>query len=158
MNRTILLLFCGGVLAGFAAWGKGGSHAGSAHAAVSPSHSSNSSSYATSSGSHGASRGKAASHGVSPRRSPSHLSSSASSGSVKRDFHGRIARSEAAKRSFEKTHPCPATGRSGGSCPGYVVDHIKPLACGGADAPSNMQWQTEAEGKAKDAWERKGCR
>jgi hypothetical protein len=34
--------------------------------------------------------------------------------------------------------------------PGYVVDHIKPLACGGADAPSNTQWQTIAEAKVKD--------
>jgi hypothetical protein len=41
--------------------------------------------------------------------------------------------------------------------PGYVIDHIVPLACGGADAPSNMQWQTVAAAKAKDKWERKGC-
>lgn len=41
--------------------------------------------------------------------------------------------------------------------PGHVVDHIKPLACGGADDPSNMQWQTIAEGKAKDKVERQGC-
>ena len=39
--------------------------------------------------------------------------------------------------------------------PGYVVDHIKPLAKGGADSPSNMQWQSIAEAKAKDKWERK---
>ncbi|MCX7105232.1 MAG: hypothetical protein NTU70_08145 [Methylococcales bacterium] len=31
------------------------------------------------------------------------------------------------------------------------------MACGGADAPSNIQWQSVAEGKAKDKWERKGC-
>jgi hypothetical protein len=36
---------------------------------------------------------------------------------------------------------------------GYVVDHIIPLECGGADDPSNMQWQTIAEGKAKDKTE-----
>lgn len=42
-------------------------------------------------------------------------------------------------------------------CPGYVIDHIKALACGGADAPENMQWQTVAEGKAKDRWELKEC-
>jgi len=42
--------------------------------------------------------------------------------------------------------------------PGYVVDHIIPLACGGADAPTNMQWQTVAAGKMKDRSERKGCR
>jgi hypothetical protein len=41
--------------------------------------------------------------------------------------------------------------------PGYVVDHIVPLACGGADAPSNMQWQSVADGKEKDRIERVGC-
>jgi hypothetical protein len=67
-------------------------------------------------------------------------------------------RSHAARNGFQSTHPCPSTGRSYGACPGYVVDHVKPLACGGADAPYNMQWQTVSEGKAKDKWERKGCR
>lgn len=76
---------------------------------------------------------------------------------VKRTTSGRIERSEAAKRSFEESHPCPATGRTG-SCPGYVVDHVTPLACGGADVPSNMQWQSIAEGKAKDRTERIGCK
>jgi hypothetical protein len=70
---------------------------------------------------------------------------------VPRDRHGRIRRSEAAKRDFERQTGYPH-GR-----PGYVVDHIKPLACGGADDPSNMQWQTTADAKAKDKWERKGC-
>jgi len=42
--------------------------------------------------------------------------------------------------------------------PGYVIDHIVPLACAGADAPSNMQWQTRSEAKAKDKTERQGCR
>jgi len=39
-----------------------------------------------------------------------------------------------------------------------VIDHVKPIACGGADDPSNMQWQTTEAGKAKDRWERTGCR
>jgi hypothetical protein len=39
-----------------------------------------------------------------------------------------------------------------------VVDHITPLACGGTDTPSNMQWQTKAAAAAKDKTERKGCR
>jgi hypothetical protein len=37
------------------------------------------------------------------------------------------------------------------------VDHIIPLACGGPDDPTNMQWQTAAAGKAKDKVERKQC-
>jgi hypothetical protein len=72
------------------------------------------------------------------------------SSSIKRNQHGRIKRSSAAKHAFERQHPCPSTGRTSGRCPGYVVDHVKPLECGGVDAPSNMQWQTVAEGKAKD--------
>jgi hypothetical protein len=69
----------------------------------------------------------------------------------------RIPRSRAARAEFMHQHPCPSTGRRSGACPGYVVDHVKPLACGGADAPSNMQWQTTAAAKAKDKWERIGC-
>lgn len=60
-------------------------------------------------------------------------------------------RSAAAKHQFEV-----ATGHPHG-WKGHVVDHRIPLACGGADAPANMQWQTVAAGKAKDKWERKGC-
>lgn len=69
----------------------------------------------------------------------------------------RIKRSQSAKVEFKYENPCPSTGARKGPCKGYVIDHIKPLACSGADAPSNMQWQTIAEGKAKDKWERKGC-
>jgi hypothetical protein len=76
---------------------------------------------------------------------------------VPRDSHCRIARSEKAKAAFKREHPCPTTGKRSGSCPGYVIDHVKPLACGGADAPSNMQWQTYAESKRKDGRERDGC-
>jgi hypothetical protein len=67
-------------------------------------------------------------------------------------------RSQSAKIEFKHQYPCPATGASTGPCKGYVIDHVKPLACGGADAPSNMQWQTTSESKTKDKWERKGCR
>lgn len=66
------------------------------------------------------------------------------------------ARSYAAKAQFARLHPCPATGKRVPHCPGYVIDHVKPLACGGADAPANMAWQTVADGKAKDRWERSG--
>ena len=64
----------------------------------------------------------------------------------------RIHRSKAAKDDFMRQ-----TGHPHG-WPGHVVDHIVPLACGGSDEPSNMQWQTVEEGKAKDKVERKGCR
>ena len=67
-----------------------------------------------------------------------------------RDSKGRIARSEAAKHDFQKSHPCPATGRASGPCPGYVVDHVVALKRGGADTPNNMQWQTTVAAKAKD--------
>jgi hypothetical protein len=66
-------------------------------------------------------------------------------------------RSAAAKAEFKRAHPCPATGAPSGPCPGWVIDHIKPLACGGPDLPSNMQWQTIEAGKEKDRWERKDC-
>ncbi len=49
-----------------------------------------------------------------------------------------------------RVQPCPATGRTRGACPGFVVDHIVPLKRGGADAPWNMQWQTVRAAKAKD--------
>jgi hypothetical protein len=71
---------------------------------------------------------------------------------VARDSDERIKRSTAAKDEFER-----ATGYAHGR-PGYIVDHVVPLACGGADSPSNMQWQTEAEAKAKDKTERIGCK
>jgi len=77
--------------------------------------------------------------------------------SVQIDKHGKIKRSKAAKGAFERQAPCPSTGKTGGRCPGYVVDHVTALECGGADAPSNMQWQTTADAKAKDKTER-NCR
>jgi hypothetical protein len=72
---------------------------------------------------------------------------------VQRNRHGRIARSEHAKRAFERQHPCPSTGRSPGRCPGYVIDHVRALKRGGPDDPSNMQWQTTEAAKAKDRTE-----
>jgi hypothetical protein len=70
--------------------------------------------------------------------------------SCKRDSRGKIRRSETATRAFRKSHPCPATRKTTGACPGYVIDHVVPLKRGGADDPRNMQWQTTAQAKAKD--------
>ena len=66
---------------------------------------------------------------------------------VERDSHGRIKRSEAAKKEFMRQSGHP------NGWPGHVVDHIIPLKRGGADSPSNMQWQTIEEAKAKNKWE-----
>ena len=67
-----------------------------------------------------------------------------------RDYNGRIKRSTTARRHFRADHPCPATGITTGPCPGFVIDHIQALKHGGADLPSNMQWETKSEAKAKD--------
>jgi hypothetical protein len=66
---------------------------------------------------------------------------------------GAHHRSHAQRAEFQWAYPCPTNGHQAGRCPGYVVDHICPLACGGADRPWNMQWQTKAAAKAKDRWE-----
>jgi hypothetical protein len=70
----------------------------------------------------------------------------------------KINRSSSVKADFQRQHPCPSTGRTTGACKGYVKDHIKALDCGGADAVHNLQWQTVADAKLKDKWERKECR
>src|SRR5207237_5632129 len=54
---------------------------------------------------------------------------------VPRDNNGNIQRSAAARHAFARQTGYP-NGR-----PGYVIDHIKPLARGGADAPSTLKWQ-----------------
>jgi 5-methylcytosine-specific restriction endonuclease McrA len=87
------------------------------------------------------------------QRSRSHTSYSGKhrstySTTAPRDSHGRIKRSSKAKEVFMKRTGYPKGRR------GYVVDHIVPLSKGGADSPSNMQWQTKADAKAKDKWER----
>src|SRR5713226_744500 len=86
------------------------------------------------------------------RSSGSHRATNKRSSSASHNKHGRIKRSAAAKDQFMRESGYPH-GRKG-----YVVDHKIALACGGADSPSNMQWQTKADAKAKDKWERNGCR
>lgn len=66
-------------------------------------------------------------------------------------------RSSTAIKQFKLQNPCPETGATKGSCKGYIIDHVVPLCAGGADHPSNMQWQTVEDAKAKDREERKMC-
>lgn len=79
---------------------------------------------------------------------------------IERDEDGRIIRSAAVLREFQKIHPCPATGSTVGACKGWAIDHIIPLACGGCDAIENLQWlkstiKSCAGRECKDRWERK---
>lgn len=158
--------------------GHGGSHSGGSHTHSSHSHSSGSHSHSSgshsshASGRHSHSEGshnKTSHSSHAPRTHTSHakLSIPRSQHSttqtthhnsnyaqgVTRDSHGKIARSQTAKNDFKKSHPCPSTGKSSGACSGYVIDHVKPLKRGGADAPSNMQWQTKEAAKQKDKTE-----
>lgn len=72
--------------------------------------------------------------------------------------HAAEHRSRAVTQQFQRLHPCPASGRTSGSCPGWVKDHIVPLCAGGRDTAENMQWQTVPAAKAKDRIERRQCR
>lgn len=69
-----------------------------------------------------------------------------------------VERSRAVVAEFKRASPCPATGRSSGACPDFIVDHIQPLCAGGADAAANLQWQTVHQAKQKDREERAMCR
>jgi len=105
-----------------------------------------------SSGSHSSTYSTTSCHSSSSSH-PSTGSHSKATPGVHRDSHGKIARDPRQTNAFKKEHPCPSTGKTSGSCPGYVIDHINPLKRGGADTPSNMQWQTEGAAKQKDKWE-----
>ena len=118
-----------------------GSHSTSTHStSVARSHSTSAPTIST---------GRAAS---SPKNATSHPRQNKTQG-VRRNSKGRIARDPKQKAAFEKTHPCPSTGKSHGACPGYVVDHIRPLKRGGADRSENMQWQTKEAARRKDRTE-----
>ena len=69
----------------------------------------------------------------------------------KRDHRGRLSRSSGAEGRFMRQ-----TGHPHGWA-GHVIDHRIPLACGGSDSPSNMQWQSTDEARSKDRVERHGC-
>lgn len=77
-----------------------------------------------------------------------------------RDSSGGIIRSSTTRTNFQKLHPCPSTGSTSGSCPGWAKDHVIPLDCGGCDTIENMQWlkltiKSCAGTECKDRWERK---
>lgn len=61
-------------------------------------------------------------------------------GSPVRNTDGTIKRSSTVLTAFKKIHPCPATGLTTGACPGWSMNHVIPLACGGCDSVSNLAW------------------
>jgi hypothetical protein len=75
-------------------------------------------------------------------------------GPPKRDVTGKIIRDPKVTRRFQLLHPCPESGRVTGACPGWAIDHVIPLACGGCDAVFNMQWLDTVTKRRKDSFER----
>lgn len=67
-------------------------------------------------------------------------------------------RSRAAVREFRAVHACPATAKHRGACPGFAVDHIRPLCAGGEDRPSNMQWISVEDHRWKTFVDVRECR
>jgi len=81
-------------------------------------------------------------------------------GAPLRDEDGRIARRSDVLVVFQRLYPCPATGKPSGACPGWAKDHVIPLAVGGCDSVSNLQWlpnelKSCPGDTCKDRWERK---
>lgn len=68
-----------------------------------------------------------------------------------RDKRGQVVRSRSRRNLYQM-----ATGWPKGR-PGYHVDHVVPLACGGCDVPSNMVWVRADLKRKKDAVERRPC-
>ncbi|WP_284620516.1 HNH endonuclease signature motif containing protein [Aquabacterium humicola] len=67
-------------------------------------------------------------------------------------------RSRTLRAEFQRLHPCPSTGATHGPCPGYHVDHIEALVCGGRDELRNLQWLAIGLHKEKTRAEVKLCR
>lgn len=80
-------------------------------------------------------------------------------GAPERDAAGKIKRSQAVLRAFQRIYPCPSTGLKTGACPGWAINHTIPLACGGCDSLANLDWMPDrikscAEPWCRDRWER----
>ena len=61
-------------------------------------------------------------------------------GTVLRGPTGITLRDKAVVARFKELYACPVTQIHSGACPGWAIDHVIPLACGGVDAVYNMQW------------------
>lgn len=69
------------------------------------------------------------------------------------------ARDPAVVREWRRDHPCPSTGKTTGSCPGWIADHRIPICLGlEYDVPANLQWQEIEASHRKDKLEWEVCR
>jgi hypothetical protein len=80
-------------------------------------------------------------------------------GPPRRNAAGEIVRRADVLAAFRRAHPCPVSGLAtgAGACPGWAIDHVIPLACGGCDAVSNLQWlpnRLKSTTTGKDRFER----
>lgn len=69
-----------------------------------------------------------------------HLDETRYCGSPERDINGVIIRNSSVIKAYRRVHPCPSTLLFSDSCPGWSINHIIPLACGGCDSVSNLVW------------------
>ena len=67
-------------------------------------------------------------------------------------------RSRSVRAEFQRSTPCPSTGRTSGLCPGYQADHHTPLCIGGKDEPANLRWMTVEDHKRKTRSDVRFCR
>ena len=67
-------------------------------------------------------------------------------------------RSRTVRAEFMRQQPCPSTGATRGPCPGWQVDHIEALVCGGRDELRNLQWLQVQQHREKTRVEVKLCR
>ena len=69
-----------------------------------------------------------------------------------------LPRSAAERLAFIRENPCPATGLRRGACPGFEVDHVRPLCAGGEDSRGNMQWIAVSDHRFKTHVDVRECR
>ncbi|HEX7625057.1 MAG TPA: hypothetical protein VF400_15875 [Anaeromyxobacteraceae bacterium] len=43
---------------------------------------------------------------------------------------------------YQRSHACPSTGKTSGTCPGYVVGYVLSPRRGGTYQQSNLRWMT----------------
>jgi hypothetical protein len=67
-------------------------------------------------------------------------------------------RSPGVKAEFRRLQACPITGEHKGPCPGFEIDHIQALVCGGRDEVDNLQWLPVDDHREKTRRDMKGCR